>query len=254
MAPPIKVIHRVYYLDKNYEYKWMHYYFMHLVRRRRFSLSVVKMTEPSRNPSTLIFSSFIHSEKINTRFACTESSERAIDTRPSQIALAYSCHKFISTMSSSNTSSTLLKSSSRIRQRPLHQHVVFIAVAVVVASLSSSSSFITPCSAFYPPVLAVTSKALNGNGNIGNNVYESSSTNQHQPYVKQQPAIMPKSKQSWTAMDQAVSSSEKELRMKDASKWLSWLKFGNRRQVGDIRMRDPEELGGVPRSDRYSSR
>lgn len=38
------------------------------------------------------------------------------------------------------------------------------------------------------------------------------------------------------------------------SKWLSWMTGGTPRGVADVKMRDPEELGGVPRSDRYASR
>ncbi len=148
----------------------------------------------------------------------------------------------------SSTSSNPVNSSSQIRRRPLHQHVLRALAAVFVASSSPSR---TSCMAFYPPVLAVTSKALNGNGSMGNIVHEGNNQQQH---AKQQTLIMPKYKQSWSAIDQAASSSEKELRQREASRWLSWLKFGNRRQVGDIRMREAEELGGIPRSDRYSSR
>ena len=36
--------------------------------------------------------------------------------------------------------------------------------------------------------------------------------------------------------------------------WLSWMTRGRKRGVSDVRMREAEELGGVPRSDRYSSR
>lgn len=38
-----------------------------------------------------------------------------------------------------------------------------------------------------------------------------------------------------------------------ASGWLSWMAQGRRKGVSEVKMRDPEELGGVPRSDRYSS-
>lgn len=160
----------------------------------------------------------------------------------------------------SSTSNTPFNSSSRIRQRPLHLDVSrTLAVVVVFVAASLLPSFTTPALAFYPPVLAVTSKALlNGNGNIGSSVHDvgSNNNNQYHQYVKHPTMVMPKynNKQSWTVMDQAASSSEEELRRKDASKWLTWLKFGNRRQVGDIRMREAPELGGVARSDRYSSR
>lgn len=39
-----------------------------------------------------------------------------------------------------------------------------------------------------------------------------------------------------------------------SSGWLSWMAQGRRKGVSEVKMRDPEELGGVPRSDRYSSR
>lgn len=43
----------------------------------------------------------------------------------------------------------------------------------------------------------------------------------------------------------------------DRSRWLSWMTRGTKitktRNVDEIRMREAEELGGVPRSDRYSS-
>ncbi len=38
------------------------------------------------------------------------------------------------------------------------------------------------------------------------------------------------------------------------SRWLSWMTGGTPRGVADVKMRDPVELGGVPRSDRYASR
>lgn len=41
----------------------------------------------------------------------------------------------------------------------------------------------------------------------------------------------------------------------DDKSWLSWMQGGRRgRGVGEIRLREAEELGGVARSDRYSSR
>jgi len=40
----------------------------------------------------------------------------------------------------------------------------------------------------------------------------------------------------------------------DNSRWLSWMTGGTPRGVADVKMRDPVELGGVPRSDRYASR
>lgn len=36
--------------------------------------------------------------------------------------------------------------------------------------------------------------------------------------------------------------------------WLSWMISGRRSSVSDVRLREAEELGGIPRSDRYSSR
>ena len=36
--------------------------------------------------------------------------------------------------------------------------------------------------------------------------------------------------------------------------WLSWMKRGRKYGTSEIKMREAEELGGVPRSDRYSSR
>lgn len=38
------------------------------------------------------------------------------------------------------------------------------------------------------------------------------------------------------------------------SGWTAWMTRGRKRGVSDVRMRDPEELGGVPRSDRYSAK
>lgn len=40
----------------------------------------------------------------------------------------------------------------------------------------------------------------------------------------------------------------------DRKKWLVWLVGGKPRGSSDIKMREAEDLGGVPRSDRYSSR
>lgn len=38
------------------------------------------------------------------------------------------------------------------------------------------------------------------------------------------------------------------------ARWMSWMRAGTPRGVEDIKMREARELGGVPRSDRYSSR
>ena len=38
------------------------------------------------------------------------------------------------------------------------------------------------------------------------------------------------------------------------SGWLTWMVSGRKRGSAEIKMRDPEELGGVPRSERYSSK
>ena len=40
----------------------------------------------------------------------------------------------------------------------------------------------------------------------------------------------------------------------ESTRWLSWMTGGTPRGVADVKMRDPVELGGVPRSDRYASR
>lgn len=39
-----------------------------------------------------------------------------------------------------------------------------------------------------------------------------------------------------------------------ARSWLRWLAGGNPRGAEEVKMREAAELGGVPRSDRYSSR
>lgn len=36
--------------------------------------------------------------------------------------------------------------------------------------------------------------------------------------------------------------------------WLRWMIGGNPRNTADVTLREPEALGGLPRSDRYSSR
>jgi hypothetical protein len=51
--------------------------------------------------------------------------------------------------------------------------------------------------------------------------------------------------------DQDQSSDEES---SENSRWLSWMTGGTPRGVADVKMRDPVELGGVPRSDRYASR
>ena len=38
------------------------------------------------------------------------------------------------------------------------------------------------------------------------------------------------------------------------AKWLSWLQSGEKRGVEEVKMREASALGGVPRSDRYSSK
>ena len=40
----------------------------------------------------------------------------------------------------------------------------------------------------------------------------------------------------------------------EESGWLTWMVSGRKRGSAEIKMRDPEELGGVPRSERYSSK
>jgi hypothetical protein len=44
----------------------------------------------------------------------------------------------------------------------------------------------------------------------------------------------------------------------DHRRWLSWMSSGTlslkSRHADEVRMREAEELGGVPRSDRYSAR
>jgi hypothetical protein len=36
--------------------------------------------------------------------------------------------------------------------------------------------------------------------------------------------------------------------------WLRWMIGGNPRNTAEVTLREPEALGGLPRSDRYSSR
>lgn len=38
------------------------------------------------------------------------------------------------------------------------------------------------------------------------------------------------------------------------ARWLSWMTGGTPRGVADVKMRDPDALGGIPRADRYASR
>lgn len=40
----------------------------------------------------------------------------------------------------------------------------------------------------------------------------------------------------------------------DDDGWVSWMARGKKSGTSELKMREPEELGGVPRSDRYSSR
>jgi hypothetical protein len=40
----------------------------------------------------------------------------------------------------------------------------------------------------------------------------------------------------------------------NSSRWLGFLSKGKKKGVSDVKLREAEELGGVPRSDRYSSR
>lgn len=36
--------------------------------------------------------------------------------------------------------------------------------------------------------------------------------------------------------------------------WLRWMYTGSPRNTAEVALREPEALGGIPRSDRYSSR
>jgi hypothetical protein len=49
---------------------------------------------------------------------------------------------------------------------------------------------------------------------------------------------------------------EKSKDPEEKSNWMGWMQTGTRvpRGVAEVKMRDPLELGGIPRSDRYSSR
>eukprot|EP00537_Pseudo-nitzschia_pungens_P005029 CAMPEP_0172366580 /NCGR_PEP_ID=MMETSP1060-20121228/16151_1 /TAXON_ID=37318 /ORGANISM="Pseudo-nitzschia pungens, Strain cf. cingulata" /LENGTH=603 /DNA_ID=CAMNT_0013090505 /DNA_START=193 /DNA_END=2004 /DNA_ORIENTATION=+ len=52
-------------------------------------------------------------------------------------------------------------------------------------------------------------------------------------------------------------SKKEKLREEDHSRWMSWMSRGSHtrsRHADEVRMREAEELGGVARSDRYSSR
>jgi len=54
--------------------------------------------------------------------------------------------------------------------------------------------------------------------------------------------------QLYTEQDTAPDESSEN------SRWLSWMTGGTPRGVADVKMRDPVELGGLPRSDRYAAR
>jgi hypothetical protein len=52
---------------------------------------------------------------------------------------------------------------------------------------------------------------------------------------------------------QREQDSDSESESDDAG-WLSWMTRGKSKGVSEVKMREAAELGGVPRSDRYSSR
>lgn len=67
--------------------------------------------------------------------------------------------------------------------------------------------------------------------------------------------LFPKSSTSalWQVMDPPSHPGEDD-DDDNAAGWLSWMARGQKKGVSDVKMREAEELGGVPRSDRYSSR
>ncbi len=48
-------------------------------------------------------------------------------------------------------------------------------------------------------------------------------------------------------------SEEDKNKEEERRKWMSWLSTGKTRNAAEVRLREAEELGGVPRSDRYSA-
>ncbi len=79
-------------------------------------------------------------------------------------------------------------------------------------------------------------------------------------------SVQPSSTSSSTSLDMAPVTSnyiqlftkpdkdQSDIQTNENSRWLSWMTGGTPRGVADVKMRDPDALGGIPRADRYASR
>jgi hypothetical protein len=120
-------------------------------------------------------------------------------------------------------------SGSRKLQRSLNR--------VLAMTLTLCLSMTT--SAFAPhPVVSVTSRALAGLKQVN---VEGDAKEESNIWVP------------WMTRGRKHGASEGDTK-KEANGWVSWITRGRKPGASEIKMREAEELGGVPRTDRYSSR
>jgi hypothetical protein len=115
----------------------------------------------------------------------------------------------------------------RKRQRRMGQRSALVVATALVVCMSTTTT-----SAFVPPQAALVSYRPTGTSTM---------------------TMTQKSSSLWqVAVPQSHPGEDDD--DDNASGWLSWMARGRKKGVSDVKMREAEELGGVPRSDRYSSR
>lgn len=138
----------------------------------------------------------------------------------------------VAIMAITNTNKT--KRSRRCRRADRSNKLSALQLAIVLMAFHQSTQILS-CSAFSPLFTASSSPATRS--------------------AKKQYAF---SGLSMPVNKKTEKKSKKKSKNKDeeTSRWMSWLSKGSlskSRHADEVRMREAEELGGVPRSDRYSS-
>ena len=169
-------------------------------------------------------------------------------SKNNQNAHKYENRNYARSRSSGSASSSPL----RYTNYPLHE-----------SAASVSTNFSANASSLFR-----TSKSISGGStSTGSGSGSGSGSNQNKytyDYNRKYSQIQQKieSKRSSTHLHMMVNYVQLFTDTKDSSStdecveksWLSWMTGGTPRGVADVKMRDPVELGGVPRSDRYASR
>ena len=160
--------------------------------------------------------------------------------------------------------------SQRQRQHQFHHNTntttTPFRLALCLLLLSSQINTHTTCSAFSP--LFTTSSGSSSHPSIRKIVARVAGSTDG---ISRSAPSMPSSKSASKSASKSNSSSSKssssnnkrkskteqiqDKEEEDRSKWMSWMSRGSlSRHADEVRMREAEELGGVARSDRYSSR